>query len=99
MPSVVLHDDAERELHEAVDFFEAARPYYGTLFFEAYDQAIERLLRFPRAGRVIRGSLRRRVIPKWKYSIVYSIEPYGIYVVAVAHQSRRPGYWRNRQTR
>lgn len=97
MPTVVLHDDAERELQDAVDYFEAGRPYYGTLFFEAYERSLERILQFPKAGRPLRGSLRRWVIANWKYSIIYSIEPYGIHVVAVAHQSRRSTYWRDRR--
>ena len=97
MPIVVLHDDADRELHEAVDYFEVGRPHYGTLFFEAFETAVARLLQFPRAGRAVGGSLRRWVMRSWRYSIIYSIEPYGIYIVAIAHQSRRPGYWRDRR--
>ena len=96
MAAVVLHPDAERELQEAAEWLERERSYYGVLFLNAFDTAVSRLLQYPRAGRSVGRSLRRWVLRSWKYSIIYSIEEYGIYIVAVAHQRRRPGYWRNR---
>jgi len=97
MADVVLHQDAERELEEAAEYFDReASPYYGPLFLDAFNTAAARLLQYPRAGRAIGRSLRRWVMRGWKYSIIYSIEDFGIYIVAVAHQSRRPGYWRER---
>jgi len=45
-----------------------------------------------RAGR----SVRRMQMTKWRYSIIYTIEPDHIFVVALAHQSRRQRYWRPR---
>jgi hypothetical protein len=33
---------------------------------------------------------------KWRYSIIYTIEPHIIFIIAVAHQSRRQRYWRRR---
>lgn len=99
MPIVVLHDDAEREVHEAVDYIEQNRPYYGTLFFDAFEAVLARLLEHPKAGRRLRGDVRRWVMRAWKYSIIYSIETDGIFVIAVAHQSRRSNYWRHRLKR
>jgi plasmid stabilization system protein ParE len=93
---VVLHDDARRELLDAAAYLEGERPWYGTLFFDAFDTAVERLLLYPRAGRRIGRSVRRWVLRGWSYSILYSIEDYGINIVAVAHQSRRSRYWRGR---
>ena len=100
MGNVVLDPEAEQELEEAADYFEnEASPYYGELFLDAFDRVAEKLLHFPRAGRLVGRSVRRWVMRSWKYSIIYSIEDYGIYVIAVAHQSRRPGYWRKRLRR
>ncbi|MEW6688102.1 MAG: type II toxin-antitoxin system RelE/ParE family toxin [Pseudomonadota bacterium] len=52
---------------------------------------------FPEAGSPI-GSKRRRVlVARFPYSIVYRHDPDFILIVAVAHQRRRPGYWRGRR--
>lgn len=33
------------------------------------------------------------------YRVVYEVLPDAIYIIAVAHASREPGYWTNRLTR
>ena len=34
---------------------------------------------------------------KFPFSLIYSVEGSLIWIIAVAHQSRRPGYWRKRK--
>ena len=36
------------------------------------------------------------VLKRFPYSVVYRVQPAGIYVIAVAHSSRSPGYWQGR---
>jgi hypothetical protein len=40
--------------------------------------------------------LRRVLAPKFPYGLLYRVEPERIYVIAVMHLHRRPGYWRSR---
>jgi plasmid stabilization system protein ParE len=96
VPRVAFHIDAERELNEAATYLEREQDYQGTLFLDAFDRAIARLLEYPYAGRLRRRGVRRWVLRHWKYNIVYSVTSYGIYVIAVAHHSRRENYWRDR---
>ncbi|MDQ3281916.1 MAG: type II toxin-antitoxin system RelE/ParE family toxin [Acidobacteriota bacterium] len=42
---------------------------------------------------------RRYVFPTYPYSIVYFVEDDVIRIAAVAHDKRRPGYWRKRLRR
>jgi hypothetical protein len=44
----------------------------------------------------MRAPFRRCLVPKFPYSIIFSIEPEFILVVAVAHAKRKPGYWHDR---
>jgi plasmid stabilization system protein ParE len=41
-------------------------------------------------------SLRRYVVKKCPYVLLYRAEGDTVLIVAVAHQSRRPGYWLKR---
>jgi plasmid stabilization system protein ParE len=43
-----------------------------------------------------RADLRRRVLARFPYSIVYRVEGDLVRVLAVMHQRQRPGYWRDR---
>ena len=45
---------------------------------------------------VIEAELRRRLVRRFPFGILYRIEPEEIVIVAVAHLRRKPGYWRER---
>ena len=40
--------------------------------------------------------IRARVLAKYPYTLFYRAAPDEILIVAVAHQKRKPGYWRRR---
>lgn len=93
---VILDPAAESEFDEAIAYLERERPGSGHLFFEAISTRFGRIAEHPYAGKLIRGGARRYVVPGWRYSIIYSVEPDHIFIAAIAHQSRRPNYWRRR---
>src|SRR6185436_15268320 len=45
---------------------------------------------------MFQSGTRRYVFPTFPYSLVYFVENDTLNVVAVAHDKRKPGYWRNR---
>lgn len=58
---------------------------------------VERLLgTHPRIGKCVEADARSLCVNGSPYSLIYLIEKNGIVVVAVAHHSRRPGYWKDR---
>lgn len=48
----------------------------------------------PRSGRLAH---RRFTLTRFPYTIVYRMRETDVYIVAIAHTSRRPGYWKNRR--
>jgi len=91
-----IRAEAARELDDAVAYLNERSTAAGSRFLEAFQTATERLLTYPRAGRALSGRMRKWVMVGWKYTIIYTTEEYGIQIVAVAHHSRRPNYWRKR---
>ena len=95
---------------EKVDFVAAAREeflaevaYYnktqtglGTRFSEAIEKAAALALVFPDVGSPSSSGTWRVVIKDFPFSLIYKPSAGGIVISAVAHQSRRPGYWRER---
>jgi len=57
------------------------------------------IAQFPEAGGEIRPGIRKRLLRKFRYSLIYSIEQDSLLILAVAHQSRRPGFWVGRVSR
>jgi ParE toxin of type II toxin-antitoxin system, parDE len=90
---------ADEEMTEASLFYEAAASGLGNDFLNDVQQAINRLREYPHAGTAVAGDLRRILLNRFPFSLVYSIETDVILVVAIAHHGRRPGYWQSRVDR
>lgn len=84
---------AEKEFLEIVKYYESDRPGLGEEFIEELDRQIEHCLDSPELGVKISANLRRLVMKRFPYNIIYQIREHDIRVIAVAHQHRKPGYW------
>jgi toxin ParE1/3/4 len=90
--------EAERELIEGALFYaREASPDLGLAFIAEFERMVGLLCRRPRVGPVWRGTTRRLPLRRFPYSIIYQLTADEVRVIALAHQSRRPGYWRGRQ--
>ena len=96
MRRVEFHPDARDELVAAAQFYERHSPGLGREFIDAVQRTYERLREHPRSGRSFGRRLRRPLVPRFPYGLLYEAEPNFIYIVAVMHLLRRPGYWRPR---
>jgi len=95
-PKVSFHELAEIELNDAAAFFEIEREGLGLRFLSAVEVATSQIQEHPEASPIIIKDIRRKVLRTFAYSIVYSIKPDRIRILAVANQKRRPFYWRTR---
>lgn len=96
MRSVEFHPEAQDEFIAVAQFYESQTDGLGLDFVLTVERACQRLLRFPAAGPRSGRRLRRLLVPKFPYGLLYRVEPERIYVLAVMHLHRRPGYWRSR---
>jgi len=51
---------------------------------------------YPRAGKLVGRRARRIEVSGFRYAVIYQILPDLIFILAIAHHSRRPGFWRSR---
>ena len=90
---------AEEEMTEAALFYEAASNGLGSDFLDAVQTAIDRLRDYPHFGQSIDLDLRRALLYQFPFSLIYTIDENVIVIIALAHDSREPGYWRSRMNR
>jgi len=95
----IFHPEARAELRESVEFYEARLDGLGFRFLSAVEQTTERISARPEAGAPLAGEFRKRIVPGFPFNLIYHVWEDYIYLVAVAHQHRRPGYWRERTDR
>ena len=92
--------EATTELEDAVRWYEQHRAGLGLRFLTAVDDAVESIARWPRAGAPIAGlealDVRRVPVSRFPYHVAYLITSERIEVLAIAHDRRRPMYWRER---
>ena len=96
MRRVEFHPEARDEFVAAAQFYERHSPGLGREFIGAVQRTYKRLLEHSRSGRPFGRRLRRLLVPKFPYGLLYEAESDAIYIVAVMHLRRRPGYWRAR---
>ena len=96
MKRVVFHREAEAELVAAARFYDSHRLGLGLDFIAEVQRAVGVLAAYPRMGRPFSKRLRRVLVPRFPYGLLYEIGVDQILIVAVAHVRRRPGYWRHR---
>ncbi len=88
---------AREELDEAFAYLELQQPGLGYRFTSDVDEALTRILKQPLAWHSLSKHLRRCHLRHFRYGVIYRIRREKIEILAIAHDSRRPGYWRNRQ--
>ncbi|HLF49967.1 MAG TPA: type II toxin-antitoxin system RelE/ParE family toxin [Methylomirabilota bacterium] len=96
MRSVEFHPEAQDEFISAAQFYESQTRGLGLNFILTVQRSYERLRDSPATGPPFGRRLRRLLVPKFPYGLLYRLEPERIYIVAVMHLHRRPGYWRSR---
>ncbi|WP_437904695.1 type II toxin-antitoxin system RelE/ParE family toxin [Sorangium sp. So ce327] len=94
---VIFHDRAEVELNEAAAYYARARPGLGDTFVTEVQGAVDALAASPLAGRVGENDVRWWLVRRFPYSVLYRVRDDHIRILAIAHQKRRPFYWRGRQ--
>lgn len=94
----LLHPEAESDLREAaIHYRERAGNALVQAFFADFEHAMQLLLEHPLLGPQWLQGKRRLVLKHFPFSVIYTVTAQEIRVLAVAHQSRHPGYWKKRK--
>jgi toxin ParE1/3/4 len=98
-----FEEEAARELEAAAIWYESEREGHGEVFLDEVEAKVGRAARFPGSGpRVslpglpLGHDVRRFPLERFQYQVITAIVAGRRSVVAIAHTSRRPGYWMTR---
>lgn len=95
MKYVLLKGVAE-EIRESALFYNKESYGLGLDFARKIKTTIRCITQFPEAWPRFSNEFRQCQLERFPFSIVYYVEPSRIVIVAVAHQKRRPAYWKTR---
>lgn len=91
-----FHPDAAEEAREATDYYEGIRLGLGSDFQAELDAALARIRDNPLLYAAEPGEIRICPLQRFPYSIFYEDLADRVWIAAIGHHRRRPGYWAHR---
>lgn len=92
----VFHPEALSEFRDAVRYLKVRSYNVAVRFDSQIRTTIQGIVKTPERWRELETGIRRCLVDVFPYSIIYSIEPKFVLIIAVAHAKRAPGYWKHR---
>ena len=97
MKSVAYHPEARLEADAAASYYFQSNPEAASDFMDSLAEIVAEIQEAPQRWSFERGTkVQRRRMARFPYTIFYSNNLREVYILAVAHTSRRPGYWKTR---
>lgn len=91
-----FHDAADAELTEVVDYYDCKAFGLGDRFLAEVRSATRNIEEYPEIAPIVDLGVRAKVLDRFPYTLMYVVDENEFFILAVAHQSRRPAYWADR---
>jgi plasmid stabilization system protein ParE len=91
-----FHSEARKDLRQALEWYREQSPRAALEFRIAVSSVILHIVQAPHRWPTYLYQTRRAVMRRFPFSVVYMDDSDVVSIVAVAHNKRRPGYWRDR---
>ena len=91
-----FHPEAEAELEAAVRYYESRQFGLGIEFLHEVESAIQNIVSFPDAWPKLDVYVRRCLMSRFPFGIVYTDGQNHIYILAVMNLRQKPNYWKAR---
>jgi len=87
---------AVMEMNDAIAYYELQYSGLGAAFKVEIKKAVNRIIKYPKAWPIVDEDIRKYILHKYPYNVYYSLEKDHLYIIAIAHQHRKPNYWIDR---
>lgn len=93
---IIVHIEAEAEILQALAWYAERSAVAARAFVQELSRMVVLAARAPETWPRSYGNTRHIVFPRFPFDLVFRMKGDTMEIVAVAHQRRRPSYWRNR---
>lgn len=94
--NILFLELAEQEFYDSQDYYEEQQLNLGVKFKQEIYNTLNRIQKFPNMYVEVRKDIRKCVVNKFPFNLLYSIEENHILIIAIAHHHRKPDYWIDR---
>jgi hypothetical protein len=92
----LLHPEADEELAGAVRYYSEISPELGVRFYHEMERLFREVCADPQRFRKFDPPARRHFGRDFPYAVIFLEKSDYLWILAVMHMKRRPGYWRQR---
>jgi len=96
MTPVVFHPEAEAEMLASARWYEERCAGLGAQFLDEVEAAASRIAVTPEAWAIVKGDIRRHLLRRFPFGVLYRPQQDRIQILAVMHLRREPHYWEHR---
>ena len=96
MLNIIFHPDIEKEVKASYEWYQNQAAGLGEDFLTELETAYQAIIELPNTWPKFQKGFRRFLLSKFPFSVIYRFDQKTVYVVAVMHNSRKPGYWSER---
>lgn len=94
--NLIFHPEASEEMLDSARFYESRSEGLGSDSLDAVEDTTRRILARPTLTKPDKATMRRRLVPGFPFTVLYQAHQDSVFVAAVMHHRRKPGYWRKR---
>lgn len=95
--SVIIQPEAEQDLDTVYHYFESQKPGLGFEFLAEITETIEVLEDNPMLFQRVHRELRRAIVKRFGYNLIYKVMDSEVLILAIMHGSRDPERWQGRK--
>ena len=96
MFNITFHPDIEYEVRASYEWYQKQAEGLGDDLLTELEMAYQAIIEFPDTWPKFQKGCRRFLLRKFPFSVIYQIDNKTVYILAVMHNSRKPGYWTER---
>lgn len=93
---LIIKPEAEAEIEEASRWYAANNPVLRTEFLRDVDDAVTLIQANPLQYQIVYKSIRRVILRRFPYGLMYIVSGQEIFVLACIHGRRHPARWQRR---
>ena len=94
---VIFHPEAREEFRASVLYYEECVVGLGADFRREVFTVVQNILKHPNVWPDVDGGIRRCLIPRFPYAVLYGTTSEELFIYAVMNLHRHPDYWKRRE--
>lgn len=97
MLEIEFHPDVAKEIKSSYQWYQNKAEGLGEDFLSELETGYQAIRELPNTWPKFERGFRRFLLSKFPFSIIYQSNEEVVFIVAIMHNSREPGYWIKRK--